>query len=148
MARPNNKPTKPVLKTDRQIGGVKPPKRGRVEYRIAKAPGLVLRVTDTGVKSWALWLRDVGRGRYRLKTLGHYPAISLAKACAEARRLSSAAENGEALFGAPRRQPTFADLSEDYLKRHARPKKRPQTRMNAKSRSTCCRSSAAGWRAI
>ena len=81
-------------------------------------------VTDTGVKSWALWLKDVGRGRYRLKTLGHYPAISLAKACAEARRLSSAAENGEALFGAPRRQPTFADLSEDYLKRHARPEKR------------------------
>lgn len=95
MVRPRNKPTKLALTTDRQIVAIKPPKCGRAEYRIAKAPGLVMRVTKTGVKSWALWLKDVGRDRYRLKTLGRYAAISLAKASAEARRLSSAAESGE-----------------------------------------------------
>jgi hypothetical protein len=47
-----------------------------------------------------------------------------AKASAEARRLSSAAESGEALFHVPKTRATFRELTDDYLKRHARPKKR------------------------
>ncbi len=65
-----------------------------------------------------------GKDRYRLKTLGQYPALSFAKACAESRRLQSAAESGEKLFVVAKQQSTFSHLCETYLVRHARPKKR------------------------
>jgi hypothetical protein len=78
MARPHNQQRKALLGTDREIIAIKSPNLGRAEYRIAKAPGLVLRVTTRGVKSWALWAKDVRQRRYRLKTLGQ---ISQALLC-------------------------------------------------------------------
>jgi integrase len=100
------------------------PARGRAEYRIAKVPGLVLRVTPAGKKSWALWLKDNERGDYRLKTLGDYPSLSLAAACAKAQRLKSDARDGAQMFGSSPRLLTFAELADEYMKRHARPNKR------------------------
>ncbi len=120
MARPRKKP----LTKDRQVDGAKAPTSGRAEYRIAKVPGLVLRVTATGKKSWAIWLPDGERGRYRLKTFGTHPPLSLSAACHKAQRLKSDVRDGARIFASPPRLLTFAELADEYLKRHAREKKR------------------------
>jgi integrase len=124
MPRARNQTLKKTLSKDRQLAGIKAPARGRAEYRITKVPGLVLRVTPAGKKSWALWLRDDERGQYRLKTLGSYPALSLKEACAKAQRFKSDARDGAQMFGSPPRLLTFAELADEYMKRHARPNKR------------------------
>ncbi len=62
----------PTIKfTDRSIRALKPPAEGRVEYWDADLPGLGLRVSGTGKKSWVLMYRTHG-GRQRRMTLGQY----------------------------------------------------------------------------
>jgi hypothetical protein len=73
-------PTKKL--TDLFVERVKGPSRGRVEYFDAAFPGLALRVTDHGRKSWSLHYRM--HGRLRRFTLGSYPAIKPAQARREA----------------------------------------------------------------
>jgi integrase len=58
----------------------------QVEYPDAKIPGLALRVTPAGGKSWSLRYRNNGGDQRRL-TLGPYPTITLSKA----RKLAQAA---------------------------------------------------------
>src|SRR5262249_56830825 len=67
----NGLPTRKL--TDLFVERVKPPARGRVEYFDAAFPGLALRITDRGGKSWCTFYRF--NGRLRRFTLGHYPAI-------------------------------------------------------------------------
>lgn len=125
MPRPPNQPPKKPLSNDRDVHRIKAPAHGRAEYRIAKVPGLVLRVTPAGKKSWAVWLIDSERERYRLKTLGGYPSLSLSAACRKAQRLKSDAHDGAPIFSPSlTRSLTFSDLADEYLKRHARPNKR------------------------
>jgi integrase len=50
-----------------------------IEIRDAKSPGLALRITPSGSKSWTLRYR-LASGRQRRISLGRYPAVSLAKA--------------------------------------------------------------------
>ena len=59
--------------TDLFVERVKPPPRGRVEYFDAAFPGLALRVTKNGGKSWCAFYRF--HGRLRRFTIGAYPAI-------------------------------------------------------------------------
>src|SRR5437773_537547 len=61
---------------------VKPPAKGRIEYFDASFPGLALRVTENGDKSWSVFYRF--HGRLRRFTVGGYPAIKPAKAREEA----------------------------------------------------------------
>ena len=51
----------------------------QVEYAGAKIPGLALRVTPTGRKSWSLRYRT-DEGEQRRLTMGRFPAIGLSKA--------------------------------------------------------------------
>ena len=51
----------------------------QVEYADAKIPGLALRVTPTGRKSWSLRYRT-DEGEQRRLTMGRFPAIGLSKA--------------------------------------------------------------------
>src|SRR5690349_18561866 len=71
-----------VLLTDRRITAIKP-RSSRVEYVDKKVPGLALRVTPTGAKSWTVRYRH--RGRLRRLTLGDLALISLADARERAR---------------------------------------------------------------
>src|SRR5687768_6386932 len=64
------------------------PDTGRVELADAKCPGLVLRVTAAGAKSWAVRYRDAG-GRSQRLTIGAYPTIGLADARARGRRFGA-----------------------------------------------------------
>ena len=52
------------------IDGIKPPPKGRVEYFDSASPGLVLRVTSSGHKSWSVVYRF--GGKLRRYTIGPY----------------------------------------------------------------------------
>lgn len=78
------------------ISKMAPPKAGRREIADALAPGLVLRVTERGVKSWSVIYKVPGeggitadgrplRGSQHRYTLGQYPVVGLAAARKEAR---------------------------------------------------------------
>src|SRR5258708_37629108 len=68
--------------TDLFVERAKPPARGRVEYFDAAFPGLALRITNNGGKSWCAFYRF--HGRLRRFTIGRYPAIKPAQARLEA----------------------------------------------------------------
>ena len=118
-----------LLSTDRQILGLRPPVDGRerAQFRIKGAPGLVLRVTASGAKSWGLWLRDERQHRWRMLTLGRYPGMSLATAFAEWKRLGAEAGGDRDPFRVrdqDQSAQTLRFIGDAYIQRHARPKKR------------------------
>jgi hypothetical protein len=80
--------------TVRSIEGLKPG-RTRCEVFDAQTPGLAIRVTPSGHKSWVLFYRH--HGRLRRLTLGRYPDRGLAEARKEAVR-----ERGRIIDGADR----------------------------------------------
>ena len=57
---------------------IKPPESGQVEYFDQGFPGLALRVSYGGGKSWVFFYRHAGK--LRRMTLGTYPALGLAEA--------------------------------------------------------------------
>ena len=90
-----------------------------------KTPGLCLRVTGKGSKSW-YWDRKVGRRHEKVRIAG-FNEITLKKA-----RQLAAQLNGELASGANpadrkrafRSEMTFDELWKEYLRRHAKPNKR------------------------
>jgi hypothetical protein len=66
-----------VLATDREVKAATS-KRERTDYRIARVPGLQLRVTASGTKSWALAYKSPATGKWAKVALGHYPVVGLA----------------------------------------------------------------------
>ncbi|MBA3884290.1 MAG: tyrosine-type recombinase/integrase [Acidobacteria bacterium] len=97
----------------------------RVEYFDLDQPGLALRVTAAGVKTWTVLYRH--RGRLRRLTIGSLKAIGLAEARTRARTAISAASDGADPAAAKqdaRRVETIADLAADYIEKHARRKKK------------------------
>src|SRR5262249_40700868 len=83
-------PTKSL--TELFVARVKPPAQGRVEYFDAAFPGLALRVTANGSKSWCTFYRF--KGRLRRFTIGAYPAIKPAQARREAAAALDRARGG------------------------------------------------------
>src|SRR5260370_36273392 len=69
-------PTKKL--TDLFVERVSAPAKGRIEYFDASFPGLALRVTDKGAKSWCVFYRL--NGRLRRFTIGSYPQVMPADA--------------------------------------------------------------------
>src|SRR5262245_64021571 len=70
----------PILPlTARTVASLRAPSdRPRIEYFDAEVPGLSLRITSDGVKTWSLLYRH--HGRRRRLTLGRYPDCKLAEA--------------------------------------------------------------------
>ncbi|MBB6309695.1 tyrosine-type recombinase/integrase [Xanthobacter tagetidis] len=66
--------------TDTYIRGLSLPAEGRLDINDERAPGLVLRVSSSGTKSWSLRYRDKMSGKVERLTIGRYPAVPLAKA--------------------------------------------------------------------
>lgn len=79
--------------TDQAIKRLRPPAKGRADHWDALVPGLSLRVTAGGAKSWTV----VGRlhGRVVRVTLGGYPALPLVQARGEARDALAALQGGK-----------------------------------------------------
>jgi integrase len=125
--------------TDLFVERVKPPARGeRVEYFDSSFPGLALRVTTNGGKSWCAFYRF--RGRLRRFTIGSYPAIKPAQARREAQGALERVRLGvdpaeEKKLRREMRTPetdTFGVLALDYLERKVRANNRKSTYRKAK----------------
>jgi hypothetical protein len=129
-------PTKKL--TDLFVERAKPPASGRVEYFDASFPGLALRVTDKGAKSWSVFYRF--GGRLRRLTLGSWPAIKPAKAREEAQTALDRVREGvdPAEDKRARRElrtpetDTFGAVADDFLERHVRRNNRESTFLEAK----------------
>lgn len=99
------------------------PARKRVELQDAKVPGLSLRVTDKGARTWIARYRS-GAGQSRF-TLGTFPAMGVQKARAAARKALLDVEEGRDPAAEKRREreeakaspiKSFNDLADAYLK--------------------------------
>ena len=110
--------------TARTVARLKPTQQ-RAEYFDAATPGLSLRVTARGAKTWTVLYRH--RGRLRRLTLGSAIVLGLAEARARARRTRRDAHDGA--DPATEKQQhrtagTFADLATEYIERYAKKHKR------------------------
>lgn len=123
--------------TDRTLQSLKPPGAGRVEIVDTEAPGLVVRITAKGIKSWAIRYRPKGCAQQRA-TFGTYPAVSLAAARQRAREIAAAAVKGIDLPAAEERERaeqrkrdgrphTVGDLVDEYVERYCKPNQRKWT---------------------
>ena len=102
--------------TDQAVARIKPPKAGKIELPDGLIPGMQLRVTDRGIKTFALRYRRIVDGKPRRLTLGTYPALSLA----EARKKSKSAlqkieEGGDPFQEKQSARMAPADASDDTL---------------------------------
>ena len=113
-----------LMLTDRQVAAIKPT-TARVEYVDEKVPGLALRVTPNGAKSWTVRYRH--RGRLRRLTLGSASVIPLVKARERVRDLLHDASKGAdpaTEKQAGRKAETIGDLAALYIEKWAKPRKR------------------------
>lgn len=112
--------------TDPFVRGLKATASAR-EYRDTIARGLIMRVLPSGLKQFSVRYRH--RGKQRRAVLGVFPALSLSKARTKASRTLLEAKDGQDPAAALRaakapQSDTVRALAADYLKRHAKPKKR------------------------
>jgi integrase len=85
----------------------------QTDYFDEQTPGLALRVSRTGLKSWTYLYTAIGGKRKRM-TFGTYPATSLASVRSKADTIRSAIEAGNEPKAA---KDTFKSICEEYLKR-------------------------------
>jgi integrase len=120
--------------SDQFVKAVAPPASGRDVYIDTNAPGLELRVTVHGGKSWSIRYRPKGGERKRT-TYGTYPTISLAEARARAKEIAAAAARGvdlpeqeehqrEEERKAEKRPQTVADLLDRYVEQYCKQNQR------------------------
>ena len=105
--------------TAKAVENLKPPNSGKIEVPDGVVPGLALRVSYTGIKSFILSMRV--NGKLMRRSLGKFPEISLAEARTKAANLK---DNPEELTKPPEspapEEPaadTFGALAEKYIKR-------------------------------
>jgi len=109
----------------RSVKALKPVIGKRQEVFDATVPGLAVRITERGAKSWTLLYRH--RGRLRRMTLGTLEVISLAQAREQARDLLHEASKGAdpaTEKQAGRKVETIADLADLYIEKWAKVRKR------------------------
>jgi integrase len=108
-----------IVFTQARVESLPVPAAGRVEYRDAKQPGLYLRVTATGSKSWRLVKRSTRTGKLERITLGAFPAVSVGQARDLARQALAQVIEGGSPMAAKRRDKTlattFGEALETYL---------------------------------
>ena len=111
------------LLTDRRIETAKAEEgQHRLELRDKKIRGLELRVGKGGSKTWALLYTRRTDSRVRRVTIGPYPEVGLAEARRRALGLKVQVESGEdpaSGIQEEKEAPTFKELSDDWLERHA-----------------------------
>ncbi len=110
--------------TDPGIGKMSKAKKGkRVERFDAGAPGLALRITDKGVKSWSVYYRL--DGKHQRLTIGAWPEIGVAEARDRAREIKGQTKAGvnpketreaEKAAAEDEAADTFGAIAEEYIK--------------------------------
>ena len=110
------------------------PAMADVIYWDTGLPGFGVRVKPSGVRSYVCQYRNRESGESRRMTLGKYgPLLTFHQAKQEARRVLGDAVGGGDMAKArqdKRKAPTVGQLADEYLERHAIPKKRPQSVRN------------------
>jgi integrase len=103
--------------TAASVDRIKSPMSGQVEHFDKGYPGLALRVSYGGGKSWAFFYRIAGR--LRRMTLGTYPAMSLAEAREAWRnaRLEAAMGRDPSLSRRGKPASDFSSVAMEWLKR-------------------------------
>jgi integrase len=106
--------------TNAVLDRLKPPAVGQVDYFDSAYPGLALRITAKGVKSWTYFGRV--HGKIKRATLGRYPDLSLAKARRKAGETADAMRQGIDPAAAKRAQraavrDNFEGVLTEWLKR-------------------------------
>jgi integrase len=102
--------------TDRGITAIRPDAK-RLTYWDALVPGLALRVSSEGRKTFVVIRRARG-GKLAYHTIGTYPSpYSLAVARGRAREALLTLADGRPIRG---EEPTFRDVAAEYVKRHVR----------------------------
>lgn len=104
-----------------------PPQGKRATYTDTKIPGLELRVTSNGTKTFSCqrWVKSAGRPER--VTLGRYPSMTVEQARRKAVQIVSAIAEGDnpaAVRRQVRGEPTLAELFNDYLEKHAKKAKK------------------------
>ncbi|MCB0218529.1 MAG: site-specific integrase [Chrysiogenetes bacterium] len=118
------KPMQQMDFTIKNVEALKPPTEGRLELKDTKAPGLYLRVTPSGVKSFSFVGRPKGSSRTERTTLGKYPAVKPE----EARRLAylNAGKHAAGASLLVSDDMTVGELAEKYLGELKHSAKRPE----------------------
>ncbi len=89
----------------------------RAVYHDAKTPGLQIRITPSGVKTFSVYRRLKGAGRERV-TLGRFPEMTVEQARNAAARVNGAIADGAnpaEVRRAYRGEPTFQAVFDEYL---------------------------------
>jgi integrase len=121
-----------IALTDRSLQSIRPAPQGtRATVWDAIMPGLAVRVTDKGKRSFYVVKRRAGQPQPTWALLGAYPVMKLAEARAAAREALAALAEGDdpaTLAEAKRRATeeaertrrasTFAAVAEEFIKRH------------------------------
>jgi len=124
--------------TARSVASEPAPPSGRVDIHDTTLPGFVLRVSSSGVKTYALTYRERAGGKLRRLTIGRHPLLGLADARKLAREALEAVARGEdpaaerqaekaARDAEPEPEPerdTVARVAQEYIERHAKPNTR------------------------
>jgi len=112
--------------TDIRIKSLKAPANGRLVEVDGEVPGLCIRVTAIGAKSWLIRYRVKGRQGQRCVVPGTYPIVPLSAARQRAREIIAAAKRGEDLVEEERRRiaaalaatpDTVANIAEGFIRR-------------------------------
>ena len=135
--------------TDKAVANLKP-RPTRYQAFDEGCPGLSIRVTPTGGKSWVWQYREhvaTTSGGYepgkrqRFWTLGTYPALSLRDARALTEKARSLLKTRGVDPAVGKREAstaqTFGELATDYLDRHAKTHKKVVARRPAQARRGC-----------
>ena len=115
-----------VRLTDRFIEAVSPPAAGASDTTDEMTPGIALRVTASGVKSWSFRFRTPD-GKTTRRALGSYPAVRLAAARAAAAKLRQQVRDGHDVRAPSleaRQANTLAAVVDRWERRQARQEKR------------------------
>jgi integrase len=100
----------------------------RVTYHDSKTPGLQVRVTSNGVKTFCVF-RKV-HGKPERVTLGRFPDMTVEQARKRAAEVNAEIAKGESPASKRREnraEMTFAEFWNEYLERYARIRKKPRT---------------------
>jgi integrase len=109
-----------VSLTDKFVAAAKT-EIGQADYFDAKCQGLVLRVSDSGLKTWCLFFTAPKTGKRARATLGRYPQTSLADARTRAFDANSHLDEGIDPRDVATGAMTVSQLMSSYMAKHVRP---------------------------
>jgi integrase len=109
-----------VSLTDKFVAAAKTD-AGQADYFDAKCQGLVLRVSENGLKTWCLFFTAPKSGKRARSTLGRYPQTSLADARTRALEANSYLDQGLDPRDVATGAITVAQLVASYIAKHVRP---------------------------